>query len=140
MTPDVFLIEDNQVLKAIMVSFLERMEGVSLCGSAENAEEALEQLESLHPDLVLVDGSLPGMSGREFVCELKQRCPEIRCLFYSGRNEAEIVQGVLDAGACGYVVKGGNSKDLLEAISLSVDGKCYISPSVAGWEELVAHV
>lgn len=130
----VFLIEDNPTLREIMIMSFDLLDDVNLCGDAGSAEEALEKLGTLEPDLILVDGSLPGMCGTDFVRTIKQLRPELRCLFLSGRNEAEVVREALRAGACGYVVKGGRPTELLDAITLSMNDGRYISSSVAGWE------
>ncbi len=117
-----------------MVALIGRLGGIELCGESGSGEEALVKLEGLDPDLILVDGSLPGMSGEDFVREVKRRQPDLPCLFYSGRDEVENVRSALDAGACGYVVKDGRFNELVEAVTRSVDGACYVSPSVIGWE------
>lgn len=134
MIPNVFLIEDNATLREIMITSFDHLDEVTLCGDAMSGEDAMEKLEILEPDLILVDGSLPGMCGTEFVKKIRQSRPELRCLFFSGRNEVEVVREALDAGACGYVVKGGRPTELLEAITLSINDGCYVSPSVVGWE------
>lgn len=136
MIPKLFLIEDNPTLRETMVFSIGAMGGMECCGSAESGEDALEQLGGLEPDVVLVDGSLPGMSGTEFVREIKKLKPSLRCLFFSGRHEREIVEGALKAGACGYVVKGGKPTELQVAVAAVMEGKCYVSPSVEGWEGL----
>ena len=130
----VFLIEDNPTLREIMIMSFDLIDEVTLCGDAGSGEEALEKLATLVPDLILVDGSLPGMCGTEFVRTVKRSRPELRCLFLSGRNEVEVVREALEAGACGYVVKGGRPTELLKAITLSMNGERYVSPSVVGWE------
>ena len=134
MIPKIFLIEDNSALRKIIVLTLNSLEEVDLCGFSEDAEEALEKLASLKPDLVLVDRSLPGMSGMDLVARLKETRPEIRCLLFTGRNEAKLAREALRAGACGYLVKGGPPDEFLSAIRASLNGECFVSPSVRGWE------
>ncbi len=134
MTPKVFIIEDNSHLREALVALVGKLGGIEICGESGSGEEAFDKLEGLHPDLILVDGSLPGMSGEEFVREMRRLQPDLPCLFYSGRDEVENVRSALDAGACGYVVKDGRFNELVEAVTLSVEGACYVSPSVIGWE------
>lgn len=136
--PEIFLIEDHETLREMMVLSIELSDKLELSGAAGSGEEALEKLEQLETDLVLVDGSLPGMSGINFVKEIKKCRPDLLCLFFSGRDETEIVRQALEAGACGYVVKGGNQDEIATAAKLSMEGRCYISPSVAGWQGLVS--
>ena len=138
MIPKIFLIEDNVSLRETMVFSIGSMSELEFCAAASSGEEAIEQLESLQPDVVLVDGSLPGISGEDFVREIRKTRPSLRCLFFSGRNETETVRAALDAGACGYVVKGGRPAELLAAVTAAMEGRCYVSPSVKGWENFQA--
>ena len=128
----VYLLEDNQLLRSTIQFLLNREESIDLCGEAESAEDALEELPVAQPELVLVDGSLPGMSGVEFIRTVRERENPPLCLFLSGRSDTEVVQEALDAGACGYVVKGGRPKELVAAIEEALQGRRYISPIVAG--------
>lgn len=138
MAAKVFIIEDNPYLRETMVATIGCLGGMALCGDAGSGEEALEMLVALAPDVVLVDGSLPGMSGEDFVREMNGRNPGIRCLFFSGRDEPQTVRSALSAGACGYVVKGGKPEELVDAVASAMAGGRYVSPTVSGWEEAVA--
>jgi DNA-binding NarL/FixJ family response regulator len=135
MDTKVFIIEDNPYLRETMVELMACLDGMVHCGDAGGGEEALEKLEGITPDIILVDGSLPGMSGEDFVREMKIRKPEIPCLFFSGRDEPHFVRSALAAGACGYVVKGGKPEELVEAVASCVAGGSYVSPSVSGWKQ-----
>jgi DNA-binding NarL/FixJ family response regulator len=139
MSIDVFLIEDNKSLRDIMVLSLNMLEEVNLCGHAASGEEALDQMADLSPAVVLVDGSLPGMSGLDFVKKALTLHSGVHYLFFSGRDEPEVVAEALEAGACGYLVKGENSNEILEAIKLSTEGHCYVSPCVPRADRL-AHL
>jgi DNA-binding NarL/FixJ family response regulator len=99
-------------------------------------EEGLETIEGLNPDVVLVDGSLPGMSGNDFVRKARLSKPSMKFISFSGRDEPESVRAALDAGACGYLVKGGQPDELLAAVRACLAGGCCVSPTVWGWEEL----
>ena len=138
MTTEVFIIEDNPYLRETMAGLIASFDGMALCGDAGSGEEALGMLEGLTPGIVLVDGSLPGMSGEDFVREMIIRKPEIPCLFFSGRDEPHVVRSALNAGACGYVVKGGSPEELVDAMACCMAGGSYVSPSVAGWDRLPA--
>ena len=138
MNARIYLLEDNQLLRTTVQFLLIREETIELCGSAESAEEALREISGARPDLILVDGSLPGMNGFDFIRNVQKQDQPPLCLFLSGRSDTEVVQEALDAGACGYVVKGGRPKELLTAIHSVLNGQLYISPIVSGMEELRA--
>lgn len=133
MIAKVFILEDNPYLRETMADVIASIDGMTHCGDAGSGEEALEKLDEITPDIILVDGSLPGMSGEDFVREMRIRQPEIPCLFFSGRDDAHTVRSALSAGACGYVVKGGKPEELIDAVAACVAGGRYVSPTVAGW-------
>jgi DNA-binding response OmpR family regulator len=111
---NIFLIDDHEVMRDSLARYLAVM-GHRICGMASNAEEALVELaEARGIDLAIVDVSLPGMSGISLVSELRDRRPEVRCVMLSGHNQERYVKRALEAGACGYLVKG--TTDLLERI------------------------
>lgn len=138
MPPRIFLIEDAPPLREVVVLMLDLMEELELAGSAGSGEEALEKIGALEPDVILVDGSLPGISGVEFIRKAKGPTTTTKFIFFSGRDEPEIVREALDAGACGYLVKGGEPNEMLKAVRACLDGECYISPTVCGWQQLTA--
>ncbi len=86
-----------------------------LVGEAETAEDALIQLPELAPDLVLVDLSLPGMSGLQLIKRLQLEQPALRCLVVTGHVDPLYQQAAIGAGAKGYVTKD-DPDEVLEAI------------------------
>lgn len=123
----VFVVEDHPVMRTMLCETIERHPQCRLLGTAASAEEALEALSTLEVDLALIDVSLPRMSGIDLVRCLKERPPEVRCLMVSGHVEPSYAMQALDAGACGYVLKG-NPADLDAAIAACNRGEVYLSP------------
>ncbi|MFU8814591.1 MAG: response regulator transcription factor [Pseudomonadales bacterium] len=125
-TIEVFLVEDHGMMRDALVEFLGGFPGVSVCGTAESAAEALERLGELKPGLVLADVSLPGMSGIELVQEICRRWPDLPCLMLSGHHASSYVQRSRSAGARGYLLKG-NPDELQPAIEQIANGGTYFS-------------
>lgn len=123
-TIQVFLVEDHGMMRDALVEYLAGCPGVQVCGSAETADEALEDLATLQADVVLADVSLPGMSGIELVQEIGRRWPELPCLMLSGHHAASYVQRSRSAGARGYLLKG-NPDELQPAIEQVASGGSY---------------
>ena len=111
----VYLVEDHELMREMLTEFLSIEGDLEICGMASSGESALMELEHLRPDIVLVDMSLPEMSGLDFVRELSARLPEVPCLMFSGRGERTCVELALQAGARGYIRKG-NPEELTKAI------------------------
>ena len=93
-----FLIDDHDAMRHALARFLNGEPNLNVCGEAASGKEALARLETLHPDLVLVDMSMPGMTGVEFVTALNKVKPELRCLMVSAHAQKDYVRAALQAG------------------------------------------
>ena len=103
----------------------------AVCGTASTADEGLEQLRKLKPDLVLVDITLPGKDGLQFVEEACKMYPKLRILVMSTRDESLYAARILRAGALGYIQKRENSKHLIEAMRRVLIGEISVSKKMA---------
>lgn len=131
----IYLVEDHATMRSMIGDFLDARKDLQISGSAATAEEAFDELANLDVDLVLVDTSLPDMSGIDLVKRLLDRQPDVSCLMYSGHSEATYVHRALRAGAKGYVVKG-NPRELPAAIRQVLDGSTYLSPDLRDGESV----
>ncbi len=132
----IFIVEDHLYMREMLRQYLAADPRFDVCGAAATGEEALETLISADAaeadpaagaaDLMLVDMSLPGMSGADVVRALLERRPALRCLMYSGHSERRYVEQALSAGAHGYVLKG-DPDELAEAIERVLSGETYFS-------------
>ncbi len=122
----VFVVEDHAVMRSMLCEAVERESACELAGAAPSAEEALASMDPACVDVVLVDLSLPRMSGVELVRRLSARTPALPCLVVSGHVEASYAQQALEAGARGYVLKG-RPGDLAAGIHAAAAGQRYVS-------------
>jgi len=129
--PRLLLVEDNAILATTLVNFLQSQKNLSVALVAPSAEAALEEVQRLTVDLVLIDVSLPGINGIDLVALLRKQYRDLKCLMLSGHNEASYVGRALAAGANGYVVKS-NPSAILEAIQQVLAGKTYLSKELQG--------
>lgn len=123
----IFIVEDHALIRSGYIALIKRTSDLEVCGQAVSAEEALIQIPLCTPDIVIVDVSLPGMSGVELVRQLKREQPQLPTLIISGHEESIFVQGVLAAGAQGYVMKDQAPQMLIEAVYTVLAGKQYVS-------------
>jgi DNA-binding NarL/FixJ family response regulator len=131
MTPlRISIVEDHPVLREVLQEFLERLPGVELVCVSASAEAALADLDGKAPDLMLIDLSLPRMSGIELIRELRQRVPGMRCAILSGHRSPVYVRQALEVGADGYLLKG-DPMEIERGIAAIVAGKRYVSPELA---------
>lgn len=124
MSKNVYVVEDHPRMRDLLREWIDDLPGLSVCGAAESAEAALQELETVRPDVVLIDMSLPMMGGIELVAALRERHPNLCCLILSGHNEARYVERALAAGAAGYLLKG-KPAEIEEAIATVLAGGRY---------------
>lgn len=112
----VSIVEDNDKLRATLARVLNRADGFKCVSDYQNAEDALEDLPKVSPEVVLMDINLPGMNGVSCVRQLKSIAPKIQVIMLTVYEDTENIVDALAAGANGYLLKREPSKQLLEAI------------------------
>jgi DNA-binding NarL/FixJ family response regulator len=127
----VLLVDDHAVVREGYRRLLERRGDIAVVGEAANATEAHEQFISLHPQVVVMDIALPGISGIEAMRRMLARQPETRVLIFSMYEDAIFANRALQAGACGYVTKASAPNVLVEAVHMIARGKKYLSADIA---------
>ena len=94
--------------------------------------EAVEQAQELQPDLILLDIGMPTLNGIEAARQIRAHAPKSKILFLSENRSPEIAEAALNTGAGGYVVKSDANRELLSAIKAVLEGRRFISASLAG--------
>jgi RNA polymerase sigma factor (sigma-70 family) len=127
----VLLVDDHAILREGIRFLLTGSGEVDVIGEAGDGIEALEMVEKLQPDAVLMDISMPRMNGIEATKELKKRHPDLPVLILSMYDSDEYVVPILKAGAAGYVLKRAAAQDLVSALKAVVSGQVILDPTVA---------
>jgi DNA-binding NarL/FixJ family response regulator len=112
----VSIVEDNEQLRGTLARVINRAEGFRCLSHYPNAEDALKDLPSVRPEVVLMDINLPGINGVECVRQLKQLLPQTHVIMLTVYEDTENIFNALAAGAAGYLLKRTKSAELLEAI------------------------
>ena len=126
----IFLVEDHPVFRDGLSKLLNAEGDLTVCGEAGNAKQALESIIKLHPDLAVVDLSLPGKSGLELIKEIRDMKLVIKLLVVSMFDEALYAQRVLRAGGDGYVMKQADPQEIVLAIRDVLAGHIHVSEDV----------
>jgi DNA-binding NarL/FixJ family response regulator len=124
------IVDDHEVVREGLKKLLEVYPEIEVVATVENGKECLEQLDQVSPDVVLMDISMPGLSGIEttrLACEKKQGLKVIMLTIY---NDDQHVLKAVEAGASGYVIKNVRKEDLLKIIKSVSDGKSFLDPDV----------
>lgn len=131
MTIRVFLIDDHALVRAGMRMLLEGEDGMAVVGEAASGEEALPMVRRLQPDVVLCDLHLPGLSGLEVTARIVRAGDHVRVVVVSVLEDGPLPKRLIEAGAFGYVGKGGDAGELLRAVRAAAQGRRYLSSGIA---------
>ena len=126
MTIRVLIAEDHQLLRKGLRSMISAMPNFEVVGEASDGREAIREATNLHPDLVLMDLSMPGITGFEALTQIKRRFPAVRSVILTGYDNEEFIREALRLGADGYVLKGASFEEFTFALNLVVRGKKFI--------------
>lgn len=127
----VYLVDDHALVRAGMKMILAGEVDIEVVGEADTGEVALAQVRQLKPDVVLCDIHLPGLSGLEVTERIARSLPETKVIAVSVLEDGPMPKRLLDAGASGYVGKGGDASELVRAVRDVARGKRYLASSVA---------
>ena len=128
----IVLAEDHTILREGLKALLSSDPQFEIIGEAADGREAVRCVEKLGPNLILMDLSMPRMSGMEAIREIKKRCPDIRIIALTVHKTDEYLHTSLQAGADGYVLKDATHEELMLAIKKVMKGQSYLSPGVSG--------
>ena len=126
------VVDDYKAWHHFVAATLQSAGEFQVVREVEDGVEAVQQAEELQPDLVLLDISLPTMNGLEAARRIRQVSPNAKILFVSENRSADIVEAALNTGAGGYVLKSDAGSELLPGIRAVLEGKRFISASLAG--------
>ena len=127
------LVDDHEVVRTGLRSFLESQEGMQVVAEAGSGVEAIAQALRECPDVVVMDITMPGMDGLEATRRLKQTCPQVNVLALTVHEDKQYLFEMMAAGASGYLTKQSAAEDLVAAIHAVAGGNVYLQPSLARW-------
>jgi DNA-binding NarL/FixJ family response regulator len=129
----VLVVDDHAVIRrgvqGILNAFPEEWE---LCGEASNGEEAVKLAESLKPQLIVMDVSMPGLNGLEATRIIRKILPDTKVLLLTLHSSSELVRSAFRAGAQGYVLKSDAEQELIRAMNVVIGDGTYVSPGIDG--------
>ncbi len=131
MTIRVFVVDDHALVRAGMRMILSGETDIEVVGEAESGEDALPQIRKLKPDVVLCDLHLPGVSGLEVTERIVKGDYGTRVIVVSVMEDGPLPKRLIEAGASGYVGKGGDAVELLRAVRDVARGKRYLASGIA---------
>lgn len=130
MSIKVMLADDHVLMREGIRQLLEFDGTISVVAEANNGVEFMEQLLSVHPDILLLDINMPVMNGIEVLQEIKKKNISVKVLVLTVHNEVEYLLKAVDIGVDGYIMKDAESAELKNAINCIMQGETYIQPSL----------
>jgi NarL family two-component system response regulator LiaR len=119
------------VVRSGLSAFLLAFDELELVGEASSGEEAVRLCDRVRPDVVLMDLVMPGMDGAQTTRAIRERCPTIQVIALTSFKEQELVEGALEAGAIGYLLKNVSAEELARAIREAHVGRPTLAPEAA---------
>ena len=128
---NIVLADDHTILREGLRALLAADANFKIVGEARDGREAVRCVEKLGPDLILMDLSMPRMSGMDAIREIKRRYPDTKIIALTVHKTEEYLLTTLQAGADGFVLKDATHDELILAIKNVMSGKSYLSPGVS---------
>ena len=127
----VLLVDDHAVVRSGLGAFLMAFDDLELIAEANSGDEAVAMCHRFHPDVVLMDLKMPGTSGAEATRRIREHWPDIQVVALTSFKETELVEGAMEAGAIGYLLKNVSADELAEAIRAANSGEPTLAPEAA---------
>jgi len=127
------LVDDHDIVRTGLKSFLDTQEGLQVVAEANSGKQAIERAQETHPDVVVMDITMPEMDGLEATRRLKELDEDCYVLALTVHEDKQYLFEMLSAGASGYVTKQVAAEELVTAIRCVAFGNVYLQPTLARW-------
>jgi two-component system response regulator NreC len=127
------LVDDHEIIRVGLKTFLQTQPDFEVIAEAGNGEEAVDRAMESHPDVILMDITMPGIDGMEATRRLRVLCPECLVLALTVHDDKQYLMQMLAAGASGYITKQAAADELVEAIHTIASGNVFLQPALARW-------
>lgn len=127
----VLIVDDHAMVRNGLSTFLTVFDDLELVGESSSGEEAIRNCRTLNPNVVLMDMVMPGMDGATATRHIREECPNTQVIVLTSFKEDDLVQGALEAGAIGYLLKNVGADELAAAIRRAHEGSPTLAPEAA---------
>ena len=126
----VVLADDHKMLRDGLRSLFEREDSIEVLGEAGDGRSAVRMVVDLKPNVLVMDIAMPDLNGIEATRQIKAELPQVKVIALSMHADRRFVEGMLGAGASGYVLKSSASEELVAAIDAVTSGRLYTSSKI----------
>jgi DNA-binding NarL/FixJ family response regulator len=126
----VLIVDDHAFIRRGVQSILHAFPEWELCGEADNGSDAIRLSDTLKPEVIIMDISMPGLNGIEATRTIHKNHPETKVILLTLHENDELVRSAFRAGASGYLLKGDAERELVTALKEVVNDGSYVSPKI----------
>lgn len=127
----VVIVDDHKIIREGLRALIDRQKDMEVCGEAPDGRSAVELAAEVRPDAIVMDLSMPDMNGIEATERILADNPETRVIALSVHSDTRFIDGVLKAGAAGYLLKDCAFEEVIRAVKAVTVGQVYLSPGIA---------
>jgi DNA-binding NarL/FixJ family response regulator len=128
----VFLVDDHAIVREGLKALINAQPRMEVVGEAGDGLDACERVPALRPDVVVMDVSMPGLTGSQATERLRRECPEVKVVALTVHEDKGYIRQLLAAGVVGYVRKRAAPEELIHALQVVGGGGTYLDPALAG--------
>ena len=131
----ILIVDDFLPWQRLVLTMFELETDFKIISVASNGLEAVQKAMELQPDVILMDVSMPGMSGIAATRQIRLLSPASRILFLSAHRSSDLIQATFDAGGSGYILKCDSNSDLIPGVRAVLLDRQFVSHTLKGWRE-----
>jgi DNA-binding NarL/FixJ family response regulator len=128
--PKVLIVDDSAIMRRVLREILQLCPEWECCGEAESGEAAIDAVDELNPDVVIMDVSMPGMGGVKATEAIHSSHLSVKIVILSLYKSSELMRAVFSAGATGYVLKSEAEQKLVEALNAVINNQTYTTDAL----------
>lgn len=131
MTVRVLIVDDHEIMREGMCALLRKCDDIEVAGQAADGRVAVELVNELHPDVVIMDIGMPNLNGIDAARQMVESHPELKILALSTHSEGNIVAKMIKAGAAGYMLKESAFSELQDGIATMLEGRTFLCSRIS---------
>lgn len=132
MVQRILLADDHKIVRDGLKALIEKEPGMEVIAEAATGRIALRLSRKLSPDIVIMDITMPDLNGIEATRQIVSELPKVKVIALSMHSEKQFVEGMLNAGVSGYMLKDSAFEELISAVKTVISGRLYLSPDITG--------
>lgn len=126
----VLIVDDHAFIRRGVQTILHPFPEWEVCGEADNGNDAMRMVDELKPEVIIMDVSMPGLNGIEATRAIRKTHPDVKIVFLTLHESADLVRNAFRAGARGYLLKTDAEQELVRALTVVLGEGAYISPKI----------